>query len=47
MAGRAMITIEASMVAMLIASVVFDNATHLYRSGLTRTAPAGRADGCA
>src|SRR6266571_1572774 len=32
MAGIAMITIEASIVAIVIPSVVFDSAIHLYRS---------------
>jgi hypothetical protein len=33
MAGIAMITIEASIVAIVMLSVVLDRATHLYRSG--------------
>jgi len=33
MAGIAMITIEASMVAIVMLSVVFDSAIHLYRPG--------------
>ena len=33
MAGIAMITIEASMVAIVMLSVVLDRAIHLYRSG--------------
>ena len=32
MAGIAMITIEASMVAIIMLTVVFDSATHLYLS---------------
>src|ERR1700760_800791 len=34
MAGIAMITIEASIVAIVMLSVVLDSATHRYRSGL-------------
>jgi hypothetical protein len=43
MAGIAMITMEPSIVAIIMLNVVFDSATHLYLSGGCGDAP---ASGC-
>ncbi len=43
MAGIAMITIDASMVAIVMLSVVLDSAIHLYRPPSAPSAAGGRA----